>query len=61
MKQRSRRNPRQTELFQEPGLTNMAIPLGGNREAELKRTIAELLINVALADAGVLKGDGMNE
>jgi hypothetical protein len=61
MKQRSRTNPRQTELFQEPGLTNVAIPLGGNRDEELKRTIAELLINVALADAGVRKGDECDE
>jgi hypothetical protein len=59
MKQRSRTNLRQTELFQEPALTSVAIPLvlGVNRETELKRAIAELLLNVALAAAGVPKGD----
>jgi hypothetical protein len=59
MKQRSRTNLRQAELFQEPALTSVAIPLalGVNRETELKRAIAELLLNVALAGAGVPKGD----
>jgi hypothetical protein len=59
MKQRSRTNVRQIELFQEPGLTSVSIPLASavNRETELKRAIAELLLNVALACAGVPKGD----
>jgi hypothetical protein len=58
MKQRSRTNLRQAELFQEPALTSAAIPLalGANRETELKRAIAELLLNAALASAGVPEG-----
>jgi hypothetical protein len=59
MKQRSRTNLRQAELFQEPALTSVAIPLAlaVNRETELKRAIAQLLLNVARAGAGVPKGD----
>jgi len=58
MKQRSRTNLRQAELFCEPGLSGVPIPLplAANREAELKRAIAELLLNVALGDAEVPKG-----
>ncbi len=63
MKQRSRTNLRQTELFHEPGVSSVPIPvpLAINREAELKMAIAELLLNVAHADAGVPKGDECDE
>jgi hypothetical protein len=63
MKQRSRTNLRQTELFYEPGLSSVPIPLplAVNRETELKRAIAELLLNVALADAEIPKGDECDE
>ena len=63
MKQRSRTNLRQTELFYEPGLSSVPIPLplAANRETELKRAIAELLLNVALADAEVPKGGECDE
>ena len=61
MKQRSRMNERQTELFYEPGLRSVPIPLGADREAELKRAIAELLLNVALDDAKVPKGGECDE
>ena len=59
MKQTSRTNLRQIELFYEPGLSNipLPLPLTTNRETELKRAIAELLLNVALADAEVPRGD----
>jgi hypothetical protein len=55
MKQRSKTNQIQTELFYEPGLSGVPIPLplAANREAELKRAVAELLLNVALDDAKV--------
>jgi hypothetical protein len=59
MKQRSRTNLRQTELFPEPGSSSVAIPLplAVSREAELKRALAKLLLDVALADVGVPKGE----
>jgi hypothetical protein len=63
MKQRSRTNLRQEELFHEPGSSDIPVPLplALSRETELKRAIAELLLNVALADAGVPKGDERDE
>jgi hypothetical protein len=61
MKQSSRINLRQTELFPELGLSSVPLPLAVNRAAELKKAIAELLLNVALADAGVPKGDKCDE
>jgi hypothetical protein len=61
MKQRSRTDLRQTELFREPELNSVAIPLPATREAELKRAIAELLLNVSGAGAGVPKGDECDE
>jgi hypothetical protein len=63
MKQRSRTNLRQTELFCEPELSSIPIPLplAPNRETELKRAIAELLLNVALVDAEVPKGGERDE
>jgi len=58
MKQTSRTNLRQIELFYEPGSSSvLPLPLTVNRETELKRAIAELLLNVALADAELPKGD----
>jgi hypothetical protein len=59
MKQASRTNLRQMELFYEPGSSSvpLPVPLTVSRETELKRVIAELLLNVALADAEVPKGD----
>jgi hypothetical protein len=58
MKQRSRTNPRQTDLFCESEISGVPtpLPLAPNRETELKRAIAELLLNVALVDAEVPKG-----
>lgn len=65
MKQRSRTNLRQTELFYEAGLSSvtMPLPLAESRETELKRAIAELLLklNVALSDAEVPKGGKCDE
>jgi hypothetical protein len=63
MKQRSRTNLRQTELFPEPGSSSVAIPLplAVSREAELKRALAELLLDVALADVGIPKGEKGDE
>jgi hypothetical protein len=63
MKQRSRTNLRQGELFCEPGSSSipLPLPLAANRETELKRVIAELLLNVALADAEVPTGDECDE
>jgi hypothetical protein len=63
MKQRSRMNLRQIELFYEPGLSEVPIPLplAISQEAELKKTIAELLLNVALDDAAVAKGGKCDE
>ena len=63
MKQRSRTNLRQTELFCEPGVSSVPIPLplAANRETELKRAIAELLLNVALADVEAPKGGECDE
>lgn len=61
MKQRSRTNLRQEELFHEPGSSGIPIPLAVSRETELKRAIAQLLLNVALADAGVPKGGERDE
>jgi hypothetical protein len=63
MKQKSRANPRQTELFCEPGLSSdpIPLPLAVNRETELKRAIAELLLNVALVGAEVPKGGKCDE
>ena len=47
MKQRSRTNVRQAELFYEAGLGSvpLPLPLAANRETELKSAIAELLLN----------------
>lgn len=63
MKHRSRTNLRQIELFYEPGLSGVPIPLplAAEREAELKRAIAELLLNAAVNDAEVPKGDERDE
>jgi hypothetical protein len=57
MKRRSKANHRQRELFYEPGLSSVPIPLplAVNREAELKKAIAELLLNV-LDDAAIPDG-----
>jgi hypothetical protein len=63
MKQRSRTNLRQTELFCELESSSVPIHLGlaANQGSELKRAIAELLLNVALADTKVPKGDECDE
>jgi hypothetical protein len=63
MKQRSRTSLRQIELFHGPELGGSVPvpPLGLNRETELKRAIAELLISVALAEAEIPKGDECDE
>jgi hypothetical protein len=63
MKLRIRTNQIQIELFHEPGLSSVPIPLSlaADREAELKRAIAELLLNMALDDAEVPKGGECDE
>jgi hypothetical protein len=63
MKQTSRTNLRQAELFCEPGSSSvpLPLPLAANRETELKRAIVELLLDVALADDGVPKGHECDE
>jgi hypothetical protein len=55
MKQRRKMNQLQTQLFREPELSNVSVPLEltGDREAELRNVIAELLLRVALAAAEV--------
>ena len=63
MKQRTRTSLRQTELFCEPGSSSVPISLSlaVTRKTELKRAIAELLLNVALADAEIPKGEECDE
>jgi len=63
MKQRNRTNLKQTELFCEPARNEVLVPLrlALSQEAELKKTIAELLLNLARADAPVAKGDPCDE
>jgi hypothetical protein len=61
MKPKLRTN--QIELFHEPGLSGVPIPLplAPDREAELKRAIAELLLNVALGNAELPRGGDCDE
>ena len=63
MKPRITTNQIQTKLFHEPGFSSIPIPLplAADREAELKRAIAELLLNVALDDAEVPRGGECDE
>jgi hypothetical protein len=61
MKPKLRTN--QIELFHEPGLSSVPIPLplAPDRETELKRAIAELLLNVALGNAELPRGGECDE
>jgi hypothetical protein len=63
MKPTIRTNQIQTKLFHEPGLSSVPIPLplSADRKAELKRAIAELLLNLALDDAAVPRGGQCDE
>jgi len=53
MKQRKKTKPIQTELFCEQKFISLPIPLEVplDRQEELKKTIAELLVNLALEEA----------
>jgi hypothetical protein len=63
MKQRRKTMQIQTELFCQPGLNGVPIPLdlAPDRERELKKVIAELLLNVALDNAGAPRGGECDE
>jgi len=60
MKQPRKTNQTQTELFCEPGVP-VPVDLGADREAELKRLIAALLLKVALDNAAVRRGGECDE
>jgi hypothetical protein len=53
----------QIELFHEPGLSSVPIPLplAADREALLRKAIAELLLNVALDNAEPPRGGECDE
>jgi len=63
MKQRRRKNQLQTELFYDDRSTSSPIPLDltADQETDLKRLIAELLLTVALDNAGVPRGGKCDE
>jgi hypothetical protein len=62
MKQR-RRDELQTDLFYDQRPTSILIPLHltADREKDLKRLIAELLLTVALDNAGIPRGGECDE
>jgi hypothetical protein len=63
MKQRRRKNQLQTELFCDQRSTSSPIPLhlAADRETDLKRLLAELLLTEALDNAGVPRGGECDE
>jgi hypothetical protein len=60
MKQPRKANQTQTELFREPSVP-IPVDLGADRETELKRLIAALLLKLSLDNAGVPRGGEYDE